>query len=430
MNEPNLNDGTRLHALDGLRATMMLLGLVLHSACNYQHTPADQAWGFRDSQTSEFFSLIVSFIHVWRMPIFMFLSGFFSALLVERRGLDRFLSNRISRLGIPFTIFLPMALPLTLSGFYFANVFRFSGSVESGFEKYSLDAMGTLFPPITIHLWFLYYLTLYCLLSFMLLQTCRLIFPEKIRNLPIKVIGSIMTLPGGTILLCIPLAYALKETAGLLFTGLSFVPETTSFLSYGFLFLCGWVFWSQRSQLEKLNSWPKSIFSILLVVLLYPVWMDFFLQWIGQPAGQFTEALCNLLGVEALQRQTILWLGATVSALMIWNAIWGSLGLFLLTTNRNIPLIRYLVDGSYWVYIIHLPLTIWIPAFLSNVDLGAFSKFFITLFSTSAIGFITYDLFVRSTFIGHILNGRRWPRALGRALRNRDLLPEEGSQPG
>ncbi|MGE4618490.1 MAG: acyltransferase family protein [Planctomycetota bacterium] len=421
MSEPSLNSGTRLHALDGLRATMMLLGLVLHSACNYQSTPADAAWSFRDSQTHEFFTILVSFVHVWRMPIFMFISGFFSSLLVERRGIDNFLSNRVSRLGIPFVIFLPLILPMTTSGFYFANVFRFAGSTAAGFDNYSLTMAGNLFPPITIHLWFVYYLLLYCLISFMLIQLGRQLLSEKIRLLPAKIIGAVMTAPGGTILLCIPLAFTLQKTAGLLMTGITFIPELSAFTSYGFLFFCGWMFWSQRSHLESLRSWPKAIASIVLTILLYPIWIDFFLQWIGEPAGEFTKTLCQILSVESLQRSTILWLGASVSALMIWNAIWGFLGLFLLTTDRNIPFIRYFVDGSYWVYIIHLPLTIWIPGLIANTELGVFSKFSITLLSTTVIGFVTYDLFVRSTFIGAILNGRRWPRALGKAIFNRPL---------
>ena len=37
-------DHLRFHALDGLLAMMMLLGLVLHAACNYQDSPPDEAW--------------------------------------------------------------------------------------------------------------------------------------------------------------------------------------------------------------------------------------------------------------------------------------------------------------------------------------------------------------------------------------------------
>ena len=162
--------------------------------------------------------------------------------------------------------------------------------------------MGGLFPPITIHLWFLYYLFLYCLISFMLLQLGRQLLPESIRNLPTKIIGTIMTIPGGSILLCIPLAYALNKSAGLLITGLAFIPETTSFFSYGFIYLCGWAFWSQRSLLEKLRSWPKTIFALVMTLVLYPIWMDFFLQWVGLPPGQERSMRCMPLSCRVPYR--------------------------------------------------------------------------------------------------------------------------------
>ena len=80
-----------------------------------------------------------------------------------------------------------------------------------------------------------------------------------------------------------------------------------------------------------------------MTLVLYPIWMDFFLQWVGLPPGQITAALCNLLGVETLQRSTILWLGASVSALMVWNAIWGGLGLFLLNSAQAFNIARVFV---------------------------------------------------------------------------------------
>jgi hypothetical protein len=42
----------RYHALDALRATMMLLGLVLHSAVSYTARPLGAAWPYHDQQTS------------------------------------------------------------------------------------------------------------------------------------------------------------------------------------------------------------------------------------------------------------------------------------------------------------------------------------------------------------------------------------------
>lgn len=418
----------RLHAFDGLRAAMLLLGLVLHSACSYQDSPADAVWNFRDPQGSSFFGLMILFIHVWRMPIFMFIAGFFSALLVERRGDGSFIANRLSRLGLPMLIFLPLMVPLTISAFVFANGSRYGGSVDAGFGVVSSMKIADLFHPVTIHLWFLYYLLFYCVGAFLLIRAGRLCLPRGVRSIPTRILGSLTMIPGGTLLLCLPLILFLKNTAGLLATGVTFIPEPTSFFAYGFIYLCGWSFWNQRTQLDRLKSWPKSIGSILLTLILYLYWLEFFMQWFGLPAGDLTRSTCATLGVEIPDGETSLWIGASLSALMIWNGIWGFLGLCLLITNREIPRIRYIVDGSYWVYIIHLPFTVLIPGLLVHQSLGAFPKFFITLGLTTLIGYLTYDWLVRSGVIGKLLNGRQWPRALGRALRNRDLVePEEQS---
>ena len=60
----------RMHALDGLRGTMMLLGLVLHSACSYMKVGLGDVWPYQDHANTILADLTVSFIHVFRMPIF------------------------------------------------------------------------------------------------------------------------------------------------------------------------------------------------------------------------------------------------------------------------------------------------------------------------------------------------------------------------
>ncbi len=429
MNESNLTAVPRLHAFDGLRAAMMLLGLVLHSACSYQDSPPDAIWNFRDPQGSSFFGLLILFIHVWRMPIFMFIAGFFSALLVERRGDGSFISNRLSRLGLPMLLFLPLMLPLTISAFAFANGSRYGGTIEAGVGAVSSLDVAYLFPPVTIHLWFLYYLLLYCIGTYLLIRVGRRFLSQEVRTVPTRMLGFLTTIPGGTLLLCLPLVFFLKNTAGLLVTGVTFIPESTSFLVYGFIYLCGFSFWNQRAHLDRLRSWPRCIGSILVTIFLFPFWLEFFVQWIGLPAGDLTRSICATLGVETPDRETVLWVGASLSALMMWNGIWGFLGLCLLITNREIPRIRYIVDGSYWVYIIHLPFTVLIPGLLVHQSLGAFPKFLITLCSTTLIGYLTYEWFVRSGGIGKILNGRRWPRALSKAITNQDLAPLDANTP-
>lgn len=94
----------RMHALDGLRATMMLLGLVLHTAVSYTVIDLGAAWGYKDTATTLFADLVVMFIHVFRMPVFFVLAGFFAAMLCVRRGVAGFVNNRLQRIVLPFVV--------------------------------------------------------------------------------------------------------------------------------------------------------------------------------------------------------------------------------------------------------------------------------------------------------------------------------------
>ena len=59
----------------------MLLGIVLHAALPYVNMDVPD-WP-SDKSDSEIISIIVQFIHLWRMPVFFILSGFFANLLIE-----------------------------------------------------------------------------------------------------------------------------------------------------------------------------------------------------------------------------------------------------------------------------------------------------------------------------------------------------------
>ena len=69
---------------------------------------------------------------------------------------------------------------------------------------------------------------------------------------------------------------------------------------------------------------------------------------------------------------------------------------------------RYISDASYWVYIIHLPVTHFVPGLLHGVGLNVFIKFIMSSTLVTIICFASYHYFVRSTFIGNFLNGKKF----------------------
>jgi hypothetical protein len=53
-----------------------------------------------------------------------------------------------------------------------------------------------------------------------------------------------------------------------------------------------------------------------------------------------------------------------------------------------------------------------LPALLSTLPLPTFVKFSAVLGITTLFTIVTYHYWVRATMIGHVLNGRRYPRTL------------------
>ena len=139
----------RIHSLDAYRGVLMLLGIVLHSAIPFMHGGDDVSTG------------VVKFsfwsVHLFRMPAFFVLSGFFGALLWQRYGASGMLMNRFERLALPlmaslsvaiFVIFFPVLL--------IDRWFNHSGNILVDAFDQTMSEIIPLGDPG--HLWFLYYL--------------------------------------------------------------------------------------------------------------------------------------------------------------------------------------------------------------------------------------------------------------------------------
>ena len=89
--------------LDALRAGAMLLGIVLHASLSF----FPSFWMVTDRRQAPGFGIVFSAIHGFRMPLFFVMSGFFSAMLLHRRGRRALVKHRFRR------VFLPLLLGMT-----------------------------------------------------------------------------------------------------------------------------------------------------------------------------------------------------------------------------------------------------------------------------------------------------------------------------
>ena len=99
-------------------------------------------------------------------------------------------------------------------------------------------------------------------------------------------------------------------------------------------------------------------------------------------------------------------------ALTMWSLTFLTIGGFRKLCARPNAFVRYLADSSYWMYLLHLPVVVWLQVAVAELPLHWSLK--LALISLITIGFslLTYDLFVRSTLLGWLLNGRRRERVL------------------
>lgn len=84
----------------------MLLGIVLHATLPYFARMAgiEFMWPADDDQSLAML-LLFDFIHLWRMPVFFLLAGFFAHLVLERRATAAFMWDRLQRIAVPLVLF-------------------------------------------------------------------------------------------------------------------------------------------------------------------------------------------------------------------------------------------------------------------------------------------------------------------------------------
>jgi len=99
---------------------------------------------------------------------------------------------------------------------------------------------------------------------------------------------------------------------------------------------------------------------------------------------------------------------ALVQVAYAWLVSFAMMGLFHRWFSGENFWMRYLSDSSYWLYLIHIPLIFYVQFFASQWQSSVWLKFALVCVATSAILLISYQLFVRYTLIGTLLNGKRY----------------------
>ena len=381
-----MHSSDRLHALDAVRAFALLLGIALHAT---QPFVAGLPWMTRETPSGVMAGVFYT-IHMFRMPLFFLIAGFFGRMMVERRGTGGFIKDRSRRILIPLVIGLPIVMLIT-------GVASMLGAFASGADLHTVQQLKPPSSPVhhsvlasinLIHLWFLYYLVIFYVAAL----AARAVFRKVALD---SVVRFLVRGAWGPLILALPItAYYVQLRGWSSWGGLpapfSLIPDVGALLSYGLFFGFGWLLQRQRQSLAYLEQlWP--LYCTLAVV----AWVV--CRTIGGATPHWGPYLKNF---ELLAYTLSYMAGA-------WFWSFGLIGAAMRFLPGFSPVRRYLADSSYWLYLMHIAALLFFDQVLHPLPWHWSVKYLLSIAAAMLVLLLSYHYLVRFTFIGTTLNGRR-----------------------
>jgi hypothetical protein len=146
----------------------------------------------------------------------------------------------------------------------------------------------------------------------------------------------------------------------------------------------------------------------LALAVVFPLGMALSLDWPAPLAAR-------LASLDPSARR---WLSVALQAAYPWLMTFGLMGLFRRLCRVERPILRYLSDSAYWLYLAHLPLMIGAQLLVRDWPLPALLKLTLIVAAVTALLLVVYQTLVRPTWIGRLLNGPRTKPALRDAPRS------------
>ena len=360
----------RLHSLDFLRAFALLMGVLLHVLMLFLEP-------FDGSEPRLGGSIIFIWIHTWRMPLFMLLAGFFTALSIQKRDAGNYALNRLIRLGVPVLIL-------------WAVIPEIDEGTSDIFKLPELISWLLYDVPFTLrldHLWFLYYLLIFygalLLLKritpkvFKFITDYELSFSRiLVLWLPILILLSPLNKPIGGIFGDIPSTFGEVKLGSMLFMASFFLIGLQIQKSARFL-----------EQLQQKRFWLP----ILIMVSLVPIGL---LGWGGMKDEPFVFS--SLLEM---------WIANGLSGSAALLLVLSIMGFAMYQISSSGPTLNWLIKLSYPIYVFHLMFVISVTGTLMYLGVN---DWLVTLigFASGFLGpVIIYYAIISWTPLDWVFNG-------------------------
>ena len=370
----------RDHSWDAARAFLMVLGIPYHTALAYR---AGRPWIVNSGEGLPVFTYVAEVIHLFRMPAFFLIAGYFAALLLSRRPPGAWLRGRFRRLGIPLIASLVTLVPLLNLACELSNL-PLAEALASW--RHNTMTSGGYW---VRHLWFLIVL-LYCCSAAAALAWWR---PSlRVATLPPRIdrwvaqhlFACLLT---GTVFLGLWEAAAVElfYKAGLATNLPQEILRLDEFLTYAPYFLAGALMARAPLTLQEMGRFSPGLAAVAAISVLASL---LFLDNLPPMAGRFI---------------------ATFAAVAVTQAIIAGakrLG------DRPIPMVQKVVSASFVMYLVHMPIIIVLVWLGQHVQLPVASKALTVMMLSLLLSYGAWLVACRSTVLAFLFNGDLAPARL------------------
>ncbi|WP_417390068.1 acyltransferase family protein [Gimesia sp.] len=369
----------RFYYLDSMRSILMMLGVVLHGALIYS---SGDHWIVSDSHKSEFFTILDSVIHAFRMPAFFIIAGFFSMMSLKKYGVRTFLHVRLTRILVP--LFFTAVLINSLELYFRTTILQNTPMTVTHFLTQVLPREWIAGEWVS-HLWFLLTLIQFFAVGIALFalknQFSRLPHFERSVSSLRKNCYFLLLLPISDITWSVAARLAPDIFHGSLFCGLLNLEDFMVYLPY---FLVGlWLFHDRLLQ-DEFHSIAR--------------W-----EWGALVLSVLTHHL--LENAHGLNQESFLRIYSTGLIFALSSHI--CYVLFYKFMNRDSQVFRYLSDASYSIYLFHHLCVIVIGYLLLNAQIAIGYKFLMVELGTISITLaIHHFLILRFKTLRFMFNGK------------------------
>jgi len=359
----------RIYFMDSMRSILIMLGVVLHSS-NIFNTR--QGWAIYSNETTVIANYIGQAIHVFRMPAFFVVAGFFCVFTLQKYKPKKFLAVRMKRIIIPLVV-----TALTLNSLQ-AIILVLTGFREIDIGEYLLDGGWVS------HLWFLNNLIIYFLVAAVLATlfskyhgVIGKLRPNQSLSLPLIVVMGMMPIVSVVIL-------GLNKIGFPLYSGILGVFSTFSTLIYLPYFVFGCVLAVNSNLLHKFSTInPILILAAIISSVMIMKNASFDSEIIHKSVLSYFEYL-------------IVWLSISLCFYVFYRFF-----------NAPSEKWRFLSDASYTVYLFHHVLVIGIGFLLIQLEIPPLLNMFALILITSMITlFIHKHVILKSSFARLLFNGK------------------------